>query len=67
MLIETERLIIRDFKQDDVCDLHEILGDAETMEYCEPAYNLEKTRKFLDEFCIAKKELSLLFSKTAIK
>jgi len=55
MLIETERMVVRDFKQDDVCDLHEILGDAETMKNCEPAYPFEKTRKFLEEFCIEKK------------
>ncbi len=55
MLIETERMIVRDFKQDDVCDLHEIFGDAETMKNCESAYHFEKTQKFLEEFCIAKK------------
>ena len=55
MLIETERMIIRDFEQDDVYDLHEILGNAETMKNCESAYHLEKTQKFLEEFCIAKK------------
>lgn len=55
MFIETERLIIRDFKSDDANDLHEILGDEETMKNCEPAYSLEKTQKFLEEFCIAKK------------
>lgn len=55
MLIETERMIIRDFNPDDANDLHEILGDTETMKYCEPAYNFEKTQKFLEEFCIAKK------------
>lgn len=55
MLIETERMIVRDFKQDDVYDLYEILGDAETMNNCEPAYCFEKTQKFLEEFCIVKK------------
>ena len=55
MLIETERMIVRDFRPDDINDLHEILGDAETMQNCEPAYNFEKTRLFLEEFCIAKK------------
>ena len=55
MLIETERMIIRDFKKDDVYDLYEILGDDETMINSEPAYHFEKTQKFLDEFCIAKK------------
>lgn len=55
MLIETERLIIRDFSAGDVNDLHEILSDNETMKNCEPAYDLEKTKNFLEEFCIAKK------------
>ena len=55
MRIETKRMLARDFNPDDVNDLHEILGDAETMENCEPAYDLEKTQKFLEEFCIAKK------------
>ena len=55
MLIETERMIVRDFNADDVNDLHEILGDEETMRNCEPVYNFEKTQKFLEEFCIAKK------------
>ena len=55
MRIETERMLVREFQPDDVNDLHEILGDAETMENCEPAYDLEKTQTFLEEFCIAKK------------
>lgn len=54
MLIETTRLFIREFTPEDVNDLQEILGDAETMRYSEPAYDLEKTRKFLNEFCIKK-------------
>lgn len=55
MLIETKRMIVRDFNADDVNDLHEILGDEETMKNCEPAYDFEKTRKFLEDFCIVKK------------
>ena len=55
MRIETERILVREFQPDDVYDLHEILGDAETMANCEPAYDLEKTQTFLEEFCIAKK------------
>ena len=55
MFIETERLIVRDFNADDAQDLHGILGDAETMKNCEPAYDFEKTKKFLEEFCILKK------------
>ena len=54
MKIETDRLIIRNFSQGDAQDLYEILGDDETMEYCEPAYTFEKTEKFMEEFCIGR-------------
>jgi len=53
MRIETQRLVIRDFYLSDVNDLYEILGDAETMKYCEPAYSYEQMQKFLQDFCIA--------------
>ncbi len=52
MYLETERMIVRDFMPEDSSDLHEILGDGETMKDCEPPYSMEKTRKFLREFCI---------------
>ena len=55
MLIETERMFIRDFAPEDVNDLQEIFGDAETMKNCEPPYDLAKTETFLREFCIGKK------------
>lgn len=55
MLIETPRMYIRDFNSGDADDLHEILGDEETMKNLEPAYTFEKTRKFLEEFCIEKR------------
>lgn len=54
MRLETARLYIRNFSPDDADDLQEILGDSETMRYCEPAYSFEKTQKFLREFCIEK-------------
>lgn len=55
MYIETPRMIIRGFIPEDAADLHEILGDAEVMENCEPAYSFEKTQSFLSSFCIARK------------
>ena len=55
MNIETPRMIIRDFTPEDAADLHEIFGDDETMENCEPAYNFEKTKEFLTSFCIGRK------------
>lgn len=53
--IETPRMIIRDFLPEDAADLYDILGDGETMENCEPAYDLEKTKEFLASFCIGRK------------
>ncbi len=55
MYIETPRILIRDYTMDDVKDLHDILGDAEVMQNCESAYDLEKTSGFLSEFCIGKR------------
>lgn len=54
MRLGTPRLIIRNFIPEDAADLHEILGDAETMEYSEPPYDFEKTRRFLASFCISR-------------
>ncbi len=53
--IETPRLLIRGFTLEDANDLQEILGDAETMEYLEPAYDLEKTGAFLESFCMKRR------------
>lgn len=55
MEIETERILLRSFAMDDAADLQEILGDAETMQFVEPPYTMEKTLRFLRTFCIAEK------------
>ena len=55
MRIETPRMLIRDFTLDDAADLKDIFGDEETMESCEPAYDFEKTEKFLTSFCVERK------------
>lgn len=54
MWIETPRMIVRGFQSTDLYDLHEIFGDSETMQNCEPAYTREKTEQFLNEYCISK-------------
>ncbi len=54
MKIETSRMVVRNFESNDASDLQEILGDAETMQYCEPAYSLAKTTEFLQKFCVDK-------------
>lgn len=55
MKIKTDRLIVRDFEPADARDLYEILGDDETMQFCEPAYDFEKTVHFLNDFCIGRR------------
>ena len=67
MNIETGRMIIRDFTMNDINDMQDILGDAETMKNCEPAYTIEKTADFLQKFCIEKKGLLLRYTKTPPK
>ena len=54
MMIETPRMIIRNFKPEDAADLHGIFGDEEAMENCEPTYDFEKTKEFLTSFCIGR-------------
>ena len=54
MYLKTQRTIIRDFYMADVPALQEIFGDAQTMQYLEPPYDIEKTEKFIREFCIEK-------------
>ena len=46
MHIETPRMLIRNFIPEDANDLYEILGDAETMEYSEPPYDMDKTKLY---------------------
>lgn len=55
MNLETERLIIRDFKLSDIDDLYDIFSDDEVMEYIEPVYDKDKTLSFLKDFCIGHK------------
>jgi len=54
MHIETDRIILRNFAESDLSDLHEIFGDPIVMEHTEPPYDLEKTQKFLTDFCIGR-------------
>lgn len=55
MYIETTRMTVRDFLPEDAAGLQEILGDAITMEQCEPAYDFAKTEQFLTDFCIGRR------------
>ena len=55
MHVETQRLVLRDFVPEDAADLYEIFSDAESMEFCEPPYDMEQTQDFLTGFCIERR------------
>ncbi|MCI8933467.1 MAG: GNAT family N-acetyltransferase [Clostridiaceae bacterium] len=55
MVLETKRMTIRDFEPADQGDLHEILGDPQTMAFSEPPYSPAQTRSFLMDFCIGRR------------
>ena len=48
-------MTIRDFEPADQEDLHEILGDPQTMAFSEPPYSPAQTRSFLMDFCIGRR------------
>lgn len=47
MQLRTKRCLIRNFKPEDAEALYQVLSDDEVMKYIEAAYDLEKTRSFL--------------------
>ena len=47
MFIETGRMILRNFTENDLADLHEIFSDPVVMEHTEPPYDLKKTQDTL--------------------
>ena len=53
-MIQTERLTLRPFEMTDAQELLAIFGDAETMAYIEPPYDLARTEEFLRSFCIGR-------------
>lgn len=61
--IETRRTILRWFEETDLWDLQAILGDSEAMANLEPAYDLEKTRAFLQTFCVKGKHALAVWEK----
>lgn len=52
MYLETGRIIIRNFTSNDLNDLYDIFSDTETMRFIEPPYSMDRTRSFLEAFCI---------------
>jgi RimJ/RimL family protein N-acetyltransferase len=48
MTIETDRLILREYTEDDFDALYEILSDAETMQHYPEPYDEKMTRRWID-------------------
>ena len=49
MVLETKRMTIRDFEPADQEDLHEILGDPQTMAFSEPPYSPARSEEHTSE------------------
>ena len=47
-IIETEQLILRELTKDDLQDWYQILSDQETMKYYPSAFDMDKTRSWID-------------------
>jgi len=47
MMIETERLYLRTFCEDDLSSLHSIFSDAETMAYYPALFTVEQTKNWI--------------------
>lgn len=48
MKLETKRLILREYKEDDFQDLFELLSDPDTMKYYPKPYDEEGTRRWIN-------------------
>ncbi len=54
--IETERLVLHNFKEEDLNDLYQILSNKDVMEYSEDPYDYLKMEQFLHTFCMKKRD-----------
>jgi [ribosomal protein S5]-alanine N-acetyltransferase len=48
VVLETERLLLRPFVEEDLEPLHEILGDAETMRFYPAPFTLQDTARWIE-------------------
>lgn len=49
IIFETERLLLREYNENDITILHSILSDAETMKYYPSPFNLEQTKNWIEK------------------
>lgn len=50
MELETERLLIRNMKPEDISSLAGVYGDPEVMRYLQPPFDLKKTELFVKQY-----------------
>jgi RimJ/RimL family protein N-acetyltransferase len=63
--LETGRMVLRDFAMTDLEDFHEIFSNPIVMAYIEPVFTLERSRDFLQSFCVdAKKAFAAVLKET---
>lgn len=55
MKIETERLLIRNFRKEDSNDSFEYLSDHTVMKYIEPIFTIIQTKEFIQKYGIEEK------------
>jgi ribosomal-protein-alanine N-acetyltransferase len=48
IILETERLFMRQFREEDITALHSIFSDSKTMEFYPATYSLEQTQSWID-------------------
>ncbi len=48
MIIETERLLLREYTSDDFDALHEIMSDTETMQHYPASFDESRTRRWIE-------------------
>ncbi|MBB6452592.1 RimJ/RimL family protein N-acetyltransferase [Salirhabdus euzebyi] len=55
-VIETERLLLRGFKEEDIPTLHSVFSDAETMEFYPAPFRYDQTKSWVKRNQIRYKE-----------
>ncbi|GIN14506.1 N-acetyltransferase [Shouchella clausii] len=49
VILETERLFLRQYSKEDIVPLHSMFSDAETMKYYPAPFSLEKTKNWIQK------------------
>lgn len=67
MFVETNRLIVRDFLEEDVYGAYQYLSDERVMKFVEPIFSLEQTKEFVLTYGCEKNMVFALMEKESKK